>query len=215
MLRDLLTQWVNYARANNAIIFFDAAYEAYISDPAIPIRSTRSPAPAMSPSNPQLQQARGLHRHALRLHGRPQIAQGRAQSGEQVDIHKLWTRRTPPSSTRLLHQPARRASRLHSRRRQQTRDLVTFYMSNAKLHPRLPHQPRPPSLRRHQRAVRLAQNPRNLTSWQFFDHLLTQCHVVGTPGSGFGAAGEGFFRLSAFNSRANVEEAMTRLKGKV
>ena len=59
------------------------------------------------------------------------------------------------------------------------------------------------------------KTPRNLTSWQFFDHLLKECHVVGTPGSGFGAAGEGFFRLSAFNSRANVVEAMTRLKGKV
>ena len=59
------------------------------------------------------------------------------------------------------------------------------------------------------------KSPRNQTSWQFFDHLLKEAHVVGTPGSGFGAAGEGFFRLSAFNSRANVEEAMTRLKGKV
>ena len=56
------------------------------------------------------------------------------------------------------------------------------------------------------------KTPGTLTSWAFFDKLLTECHVVGTPGSGFGAAGEGYFRLSAFNSRENVNEAMKRIK---
>jgi LL-diaminopimelate aminotransferase len=56
------------------------------------------------------------------------------------------------------------------------------------------------------------KTPAGLNSWQFFDRLLDKIHVVGTPGSGFGAAGEGYFRISAFNSRANVIEAMDRLK---
>jgi len=57
-----------------------------------------------------------------------------------------------------------------------------------------------------------AKTPGNTTSWQFFDELLSKAHVVGTPGSGFGASGEGYFRLSAFNSRENVEEALRRIK---
>jgi LL-diaminopimelate aminotransferase len=57
------------------------------------------------------------------------------------------------------------------------------------------------------------KTPDGLDSWGFFDLLLSKTHVVGTPGSGFGAAGEGYFRLSAFNSRANVEEAMRRIQG--
>jgi len=56
------------------------------------------------------------------------------------------------------------------------------------------------------------KTPAGIDSWGFFDQLLDRAHVVGTPGSGFGAAGEGYFRLSAFNSRANVNEAMTRLR---
>jgi LL-diaminopimelate aminotransferase len=56
------------------------------------------------------------------------------------------------------------------------------------------------------------QTPDGMDSWAFFDHLLSRAHVVGTPGSGFGAAGEGYFRLSAFNSRENVEEAMRRVR---
>ena len=58
------------------------------------------------------------------------------------------------------------------------------------------------------------KTPTDLSSWDFFDKLLTNCHVVGTPGSGFGAAGEGYFRISAFNSRVNVEEAMNRITAK-
>jgi LL-diaminopimelate aminotransferase len=58
------------------------------------------------------------------------------------------------------------------------------------------------------------QTPHQLSSWNFFDKLLNICNVVGTPGSGFGAAGEGYFRISAFNSRTNVEEAMKRISEK-
>jgi len=94
----------------------------------------------------------------------------------------------------------------------QVKALVSFYMENASI------------IRRELTAAGLTvyggeqapyvwiKTPEGLDSWGFFDHLLGRAHVVGTPGSGFGAAGEGYFRLSAFNSRANVEEAMGRIR---
>ena len=94
----------------------------------------------------------------------------------------------------------------------QVKGLINFYMENAAI------------IRRELSAAGLAvyggqqapyvwlQTPNGMDSWGFFDHLLTNAHVVGTPGSGFGAAGEGYFRLSAFNSRANVEAAMERIR---
>jgi LL-diaminopimelate aminotransferase len=93
----------------------------------------------------------------------------------------------------------------------QVKALIDFYMENAAI------------IRRELTAAGLEvfggqqapyvwlKTPAGLDSWGFFDKLLGQAHVVGTPGSGFGAAGEGYFRLSAFNSRANVEEAMARI----
>ena len=90
--------------------------------------------------------------------------------------------------------------------------LVSFYMTNAAI------------IRRELTAAGLTvyggehapyvwiKTPEGMDSWGFFDHLLNKANVVGTPGSGFGAAGEGYFRLSAFNSRANVDEAMARIK---
>jgi LL-diaminopimelate aminotransferase len=92
------------------------------------------------------------------------------------------------------------------------RALIDFYMENAAI------------IRRELEAAGLQvyggqqapyvwiKTPAGVDSWGFFDHLLSQAHVVGTPGSGFGAAGEGYFRLSAFNSRANVDEAMRRIR---
>ncbi|MGC5198247.1 aminotransferase class I/II-fold pyridoxal phosphate-dependent enzyme, partial [Aphanothece microscopica] len=94
----------------------------------------------------------------------------------------------------------------------QVKALIGFYMENAAI------------IRRELSAAGLQvyggeqapyvwlRTPQGLDSWGFFDHLLGRAHVVGTPGSGFGAAGEGYFRLSAFNSRANVEEAMRRIR---
>ena len=95
--------------------------------------------------------------------------------------------------------------------REQTRDIVRFYMENAAI------------IRKGLAAAGFTvfggtnapyiwlRTPAGLSSWDFFDRLLSQANVVGTPGSGFGPSGEGYFRLSAFNSRANVEEAVARI----
>ena len=95
---------------------------------------------------------------------------------------------------------------------EQVRALVGFYIENAAI---IRRELAAAGLQVHggeQAPYVWIKTPEGLDSWGFFDHLLGQAHVVGTPGSGFGAAGEGYFRLSAFNSRANVDEAMRRIR---
>jgi LL-diaminopimelate aminotransferase len=130
-----------------------------------------------------------------------------------VEIWGLWNRRQCTKFNGVSYIVQRGAEAVYSPEGQaQVKALIDFYMDNAAL------------IRRELTAAGIRvyggeqapyvwlKTPEGLDSWGFFDHLLTKAHVVGTPGSGFGAAGEGYFRLSAFNSRANVEEAMRRVR---
>jgi LL-diaminopimelate aminotransferase len=133
-----------------------------------------------------------------------------------VDIHKLWTRRHTTKFNGVSYITQRGAEAIYSAAgKEQIRGIISHYMSNAKI------------IRETLSGLGLkvyggvnapyvwVKTPGNTTSWDFFDRLLKDCNVVVTPGSGFGAAGEGYFRVSAFNSRANVDEAMGRLKSKI
>jgi LL-diaminopimelate aminotransferase len=130
-----------------------------------------------------------------------------------VELWTLWNRRQCTKFNGVSYLVQRGAEAVYSAAgKAQVQALVHFYMENAAI------------IRRELIAAGLevyggeqapyvwVKTPAGLDSWGFFDRLLQQAHVVGTPGSGFGAAGEGYFRLSAFNSRANVEEAMARLR---
>jgi LL-diaminopimelate aminotransferase len=138
---------------------------------------------------------------------------GTADSGEAVELWGLWNRRQSTKFNGVSYIVQRGAEAVYSPEGQaQVRGLIAFYMENAAI------------IRRELAAAGLEvhggeqapyvwiKTPAGIDSWGFFDLLLSQAHVVGTPGSGFGAAGEGYFRLSAFNSRANVEEAMGRIQ---
>jgi LL-diaminopimelate aminotransferase len=146
----------------------------------------------------------------------PKTLKGKSKTGEAVDLYKLWMRRHTTKFNGVSYVTQRGAEAVYTDAgQQQVRELVQFYMSNAK------------AIREALNGIGLKtyggvnapyvwlKTPGSMTSWQFFDKLLSDCHVVGTPGSGFGAAGEGYFRLSAFNSRANVDEAMHRLREKL
>ena len=137
---------------------------------------------------------------------------GTTSSGEKVSLHQLWNRRQSTKFNGASYVVQKGAAAAYSPDGQaQMRRLIDFYMANAKL------------LREGLGKVGIKvfggvnapyvwlQTPNRLSSWDFFDLLLSKAHVVGTPGSGFGAAGEGYFRLSAFNSRENVEEALERI----
>lgn len=212
--REQLTAWVNYAKKNDAIILYDAAYEAFIQDENVP----RS-----------IYEIEGAHDCALEFRSFsknggftgvrcgyitiPDTVTGASASGERISIKQLWSRRTSTKFNGASYPVQRGAEAVYSEAgKAQVAELVEHYMHNAKL------------LREACTEIGLkvfgGENapyvwvacPEGLTSWDMFDKMLTEANVVITPGSGFGAAGEGYFRISAFNSRENVIEVCNRLK---
>ncbi|MFN9719870.1 MAG: LL-diaminopimelate aminotransferase [Planctomycetota bacterium] len=211
--REVLRQWVDYARANDSLILFDAAYEAFISDPSIPhsifeIEGAKECAIEFRSFSKSI----GFTGVRCALTVVPGQLMGKTRSGERVSIHQLWNRRQSTKFNGASYVVQKGAAAAYSPEgRSQMKGLIDFYMNNARL------------LREglQKAGIRVfggvnapyvwLKTPNQLSSWDFFDLLLSKAHVVGTPGSGFGAAGEGYFRLSAFNSLANVEEALTRI----
>ncbi|MBE9123605.1 LL-diaminopimelate aminotransferase [Tychonema sp. LEGE 07199] len=211
--KEHLQAWVNYAKANNSIIFFDAAYEAYITDPSLPhsiyeIEGARDCAIEFR----SFSKNAGFTGTRCALTVVPKTLTGKAADGSDVEIWKLWNRRQSTKFNGVSYIVQRGAEAVYSEAgKAQIKALVNFYMENAAI------------IREKLTAAGIevfggenapyvwVKTPCGLTSWEFFDKLLQTCNVVGTPGSGFGAAGEGYFRISAFNSRENVEEAMRRI----
>lgn len=214
--REHLQAWVNYAKANGSIIFFDAAYEAFISDPAIPhsiyeIEGAKDCAIEFR----SFSKNAGFTGTRCALTVVPKSLTAKAADGSDVELWKLWNRRQSTKFNGVSYIVQRGAEAVYSEAGQaQTKALISFYMENARI------------IREKLSEAGLAvyggvnapyvwvRTPNGLSSWDFFDKLLHSCNVVGTPGSGFGAAGEGYFRISAFNSRDNVEEAMRRITEK-
>lgn len=214
--KEHLQAWVNYAKANGSIIFFDAAYEAYITDPTLPhsiyeIEGARDCAIEFR----SFSKNAGFTGTRCALTVVPKNLTAKAADGSDVELWKLWNRRQSTKFNGVSYIVQRGAEAIYSEAGQaQIKALVSFYLENAKI------------IREQLTNAGLSvyggvnapyvwvKTPNNLTSWEFFDKLLQTVNVVGTPGSGFGAAGEGYFRISAFNSRENVEEAMKRITEK-
>jgi LL-diaminopimelate aminotransferase len=214
--KDHLKAWVDYARTHGSIIFFDAAYEAFITDPAIPhsiyeIEGARECAIEFR----SFSKNAGFTGTRCALTVVPKTLTAKAADGSAVDLWKLWNRRQSTKFNGVSYIVQRGAEAVYSPEGQaQTKALVSFYLENAKI------------IREQLTTAGLdvyggvnapyvwVKTPHGLSSWDFFDKLLQTCNVVGTPGSGFGAAGEGYFRISAFNSRENVNEAMKRITEK-
>lgn len=211
-----LQAWVNYAKENNSIIFFDAAYEAFISDESLP----HSIYELDGAKNCAIE-FRSFSKNAGFTGTRcaytvvPKTLTAKASDGSDVQLHKLWNRRQSTKFNGVSYIVQRGAEAVYSQAgKAQIKQLIDFYMENAKI------------IREKLTAAGLTvygginapyiwlQTPHGLSSWDFFNKLLHTANVVGTPGSGFGAAGEGYFRISAFNSRENVEEAMKRITEK-
>jgi LL-diaminopimelate aminotransferase len=208
-----LKQWVDYANGHGSIIFFDAAYEAFIIDPDLPhsiyeIEGARDCAIEFR----SFSKNAGFTGTRCALTVVPKTLTAQAQDGSQVELWKLWNRRQSTKFNGVSYIVQRGAEAVYSPDGQaQVKALIEFYLENARI------------IREQLAAAGLkvyggvnapyvwVKTPNNLSSWDFFDQLLQTVNVVGTPGSGFGAAGEGYFRISAFNSRENVEEAMGRI----
>ncbi|MFN5952026.1 MAG: LL-diaminopimelate aminotransferase [Dolichospermum sp.] len=214
--KEHLQAWVNYAKANGSIIFFDAAYEAFIKDPSLPhsifeIEGARDCAIEFR----SFSKNAGFTGTRCALTVVPKTLTAKAADGSNVELWKLWNRRQSTKFNGVSYIIQRGAEAVYSEAGQaQIKALVNFYLDNAKI------------IRQELTNAGLSvyggvnapyvwvKTPHGLSSWEFFDKLLETVNVVGTPGSGFGAAGEGYFRISAFNSRENVEEAMKRITAK-
>ena len=212
-----LKTWVDYAKANDALILFDAAYEAYITESDVPhsiyeIEGAREVAIEFR----SFSKNAGFTGTRCAWTVVPQSLTGKTTSGEAVSLHQLWTRRHTTKFNGVSYVVQRGAEAVYSDQgREEVQTLVAFYLENAQL------------IREALTEAGMAvyggvnapyvwvKTPAGLSSWDFFDKLLQEAHIVGTPGSGFGSAGEGYFRISAFNSRANVEEAMRRITEQV
>ncbi len=214
--REHLEAWVKYAKANGSIIFFDAAYEAFITDPAIPhsiyeIDGAKDCAIEFR----SFSKNAGFTGTRCALTVVPKTLMGKAADGTDVELWKLWNRRQSTKFNGVSYIVQRGAEAVYSDAgKAQTRALIDFYMENAQI---IREQLTAAGIEVHggvNAPYVWLKTPNGLSSWDFFDKLLTNCNVVGTPGSGFGAAGEGYFRISAFNSRDNVNEAMQRITAK-
>ncbi len=211
--RAQLTDWVEYALANEAILLFDAAYEAYIRDPDIPHSIYEIPgARKCAIEFRSFSKNGGFTGVRCAFTVVPKELECRTDSGESRPLHPLWNRRFSTKFNGVGYVTQRAAEALYSESgKSEVAALVAHYMGNASI------------LRDAVVACGLTtfggtnapyiwvRGPLGVTSWEIFDRVLSQANVVITPGSGFGPAGEGYFRISAFNSRANVEEVARRL----
>ena len=211
---DQLTQWVEYANSNRSIILYDAAYEAYVSEANVPRSIYEIP---------------GARNCAIELRSFsknggftgvrcaytivPKSLEAETADGKFTSLHPLWNRRMSTKFNGVSYPIQRAAEALYSEEgKAQVKELVDHYMGNAKI------------LREAAQAAGLTvfggvnapyiwvKNPEGVKSWDAFDKVLNDANVVITPGSGFGTAGEGYFRISAFNSRENAEEVARRIQ---
>jgi len=206
-----LAAWVAYAKANKAIILFDSAYEAYIRDPQIPhsiyeIEGAREVAIEFR----SFSKTAGFTGTRCAYTVVPKSLMAYDAAGQAHPLHALWNRRHTTKFNGVAYPIQKAAAAIYTEAgKQQTGELISNYLANAKL-------------------IRDAMTKLGFSciggdnapyiwvntgrdSWEFFDLLLNKAQVVCTPGAGFGKCGEGHVRISAFNSRANVETALARI----
>lgn len=212
--RAQLEKWVAWAKQHDAIILFDAAYESYISDPSLPRSIYEIPgAKDVALELRSFSKRAGFTGVRCAFMVVPKTVTGVGADGARVSLNALWSRRHTTKFNGASYVVQRGAAAAYSPAGlEQTTKQIAFYMENARL------------LREGLTAAGFTvfggvhapyiwlRTQGGATSWAFFDRLLSEAQVVGTPGSGFGPAGEGYFRLSGFNSRANIEEAIQRIR---
>lgn len=212
--KEALQKWVDYALANQSLILYDAAYEAYIQDASIPH---------------SIYELEGAKQCAIELRSFsktagftgvrcgytvvPQELTVAVRTGEKVKLNTLWNRRQCTKFNGTSYITQRGAEAIYTPDgKQQVKEIINYYMSNV-------------------RAMKVAllnmgynvtggenapylwvKTPDNLSSWQFFDYLLNQAHVIVTPGVGFGPSGEGYVRLTAFGKQEDCSIAIQRIR---
>lgn len=216
LTREELKTWVDFAREHRAVIFFDAAYEAFITDSNIPhsiyeIEGARE----VSIEFRSFSKNAGFTGTRLAYTVVPKELMGYTAQGTAVSIHQLWTRRHTTKFNGVSYPVQKAGLSVYSDEGQKSiRQQINYYMENARnIHDTLKNSGFTVFGGKNAPYIWL-KTRNNLSSWEFFDLLLNECQVVGTPGSGFGPSGEGYFRLSAFGARETVVEALSRIQNK-
>ena len=211
--KEQLEEWVAYALKNDAVILYDAAYEAYVTDPAIPrsifvIEDAKKCAIELC----SLSKTAGFTGTRCGYTVVPHALVRKTESGKEMELNKMWLRRQTTKFNGVPYIIQRGAEAVFSEEGiKQCRESIAYYQENARIimegfdkvgikYYGGVHSP-----------YIWLQCPNGMSSWEFFDFLLEKLQVVGTPGAGFGKMGEGFFRLTAFGSRENTIEAMERI----
>ncbi len=214
LTRDQLAKWVEYALVHKTLIMFDSAYEAYIMENDIPHSIYEIPgAEKVAIEFRSYSKTAGFTGLRCGYTVVPKALKGVDSAGNQVSLNALWNRRQCTKFNGASYIVQRAAESLYTTEGQkEVRETIAYYMRNATV------------LRDGLATAGLEvfgginapyiwiKTPREVTSWQFFDMLLEHCHVAGTPGSGFGPSGEGYFRLTAFGRYEDTLEAVSRLK---
>ena len=209
--KNILKRWIDYAKENNSVILFDAAYAAYITEKNIP-RSIYEVEGAKDVAIEfrSFSKTAGFTGTRCGYVVIPENLCGKTSAGEKVPLKNLWLRRQTTKFNGTAYIVQRGAAAIYSDEGQaQIKNLIDYYMTNAKI------------IRAGLQAAGYEvfggiNAPyiwlkTNEPSWNFFDKLLTKYNIVGTPGAGFGPCGEGYLRLTAFGSRENTLKAMDRL----
>lgn len=208
-----LVTWVDFARANQAIILFDAAYEAYITEEGVPHSIYE-----IEGAKDCAIEFRSFSKHGGFTGVRcaytvvPKDLLASTPDGKRHPLHPLWSRRQSTKFNGVSYPVQRAAEALFSDQgKKEVQDLITHYLGNATIL-------RDACIKAGLKVFGGVNAPyiwvacpEGVKSWELFDRMLNEANVVITPGAGFGGAGEGYFRISAFNSRANAEEVARRI----
>jgi LL-diaminopimelate aminotransferase len=208
---------VDYALKNQAVILFDGAYEAYITEKHIPHSIYEIPgATECAIEFRSFSKTAGFTGTRCAYTVVPKAVVARTASDEAVSLNQLWHRRHTTKFNGVPYPVQVAAAAVYSDEgKDQVRELIRYYMENARI------------IRETLTSAGFTvhggvnapyiwmKTSGGMSSWEFFDQLLTEAHVVGTPGSGFGPSGEGYFRLTAFGDRENTEEAVARIRDKI
>ena len=207
--KERLQEWVDYANKTGAVIIYDAAYEAYITEEGIP-HSIYECDGARTCAIEIRSFSKNAGFTGVRL-GFTVVPKDLVREG--VRLHDLWARRHGTKFNGAPYIVQKAGEAVYSPEgKAQLKEQVAYYMRNAHyIYNGLKDAGYSVSGGVNAPYIWL-KTPRGMTSWEFFDHLLEKAHVVGTPGSGFGAAGEGYFRLTAFGSYENTQEAIRRIQ---
>ncbi|MBC8481782.1 MAG: LL-diaminopimelate aminotransferase [Planctomycetes bacterium] len=211
--KEELKKWVDYARENKAVIFFDAAYEAFITDDSIPhsiyeIEGAKEVAIEFR----SFSKTAGFTGVRCAFAIVPKELKAYTKEGKAIDVRPLWNRRHCTKFNGVSYITQAGAAAVYSDEgKEQIKKVIDYYLKNAAVIRQCLAD-----LGYHVYGGKNApyiwlKTPEGVGSWKFFDMLLNKANVVGTPGAGFGAAGEGYFRLTAFATAENVEKAMKRL----